>query len=128
MQRIITESSVPPPGAALAGNLLHAYANLLLCMDKYAGDGRAVPDGHASIRQFVKQTDKIVDHTGVRLIEESGSAQAQQQQDAHEFFLLFLDKLAEVKIKDGQGDEKVCLLYTSPSPRDATLSRMPSSA
>ena len=26
------------------------------------------------------------------------------------------------------GDNKVCLLYTSPSPRDATLSRMPSSA
>ena len=25
-------------------------------------------------------------------------------------------------------DEKTCLLYTSPSPRDATLSRMPSSA
>ena len=24
--------------------------------------------------------------------------------------------------------EKACLLYTSPSPRDATLSRMPSSA
>ena len=29
-----------------------------------------------------------------------------------------------------QGDEtrNICLLYTSPSPRDATLSRMPSSA
>ena len=26
------------------------------------------------------------------------------------------------------GDPKSCLLYTSPSPRDATLSRMPSSA
>ena len=26
------------------------------------------------------------------------------------------------------GKGKVCLLYTSPSPRDATLSRMPSSA
>ena len=25
-------------------------------------------------------------------------------------------------------DPKICLLYTSPSPRDATLSRMPSSA
>ena len=25
-------------------------------------------------------------------------------------------------------DRKACLLYTSPSPRDATLSRMPSSA
>ena len=34
---------------------------------------------------------------------------------------------------DGKGKYKVdtgigCLLYTSPSPRDATLSRMPSSA
>ena len=27
-----------------------------------------------------------------------------------------------------RGTEKLCLLYTSPSPRDATLSRMPSSA
>ena len=27
-----------------------------------------------------------------------------------------------------QGSIKICLLYTSPSPRDATLSRMPSSA
>ena len=26
------------------------------------------------------------------------------------------------------GEDNVCLLYTSPSPRDATLSRMPSSA
>ena len=31
---------------------------------------------------------------------------------------------------DGKGEDElhVCLLYTSPSPRDATLSRMPSSA
>ena len=28
----------------------------------------------------------------------------------------------------GGGQPQVCLLYTSPSPRDATLSRMPSSA
>ena len=27
-----------------------------------------------------------------------------------------------------EGGVKICLLYTSPSPRDATLSRMPSSA
>ena len=31
-------------------------------------------------------------------------------------------------IKYGHDIGKVCLLYTSPSPRDATLSRMPSSA
>ena len=29
---------------------------------------------------------------------------------------------------DPQGNATTCLLYTSPSPRDATLSRMPSSA
>ena len=33
--------------------------------------------------------------------------------------------LGNQTIKEG---DKVCLLYTSPSPRDATLSRMPSSA
>ena len=29
---------------------------------------------------------------------------------------------------DGDGMNKICLLYTSPSPRDRVLSRMPSSA
>ena len=33
------------------------------------------------------------------------------------------------KMDDAKMDHsKICLLYTSPSPRDATLSRMPSSA
>ena len=36
----------------------------------------------------------------------------------------FLQKF--ISLCDGQ--RKICLLYTSPSPRDATLSRMPSSA
>ena len=31
-------------------------------------------------------------------------------------------------IKQQAGDSKYCLLYTSPSPRDKTVSRMPSSA
>ena len=31
-------------------------------------------------------------------------------------------------IKDGGDDPDVCLLYTSPSPRDLSTSRMPSSA
>ena len=41
-------------------------------------------------------------------------------------------KLLEVKpteiVIDNGGRKEICLLYTSPSPRDATLSRMPSSA
>ena len=34
----------------------------------------------------------------------------------------------EVVHRAGYGIADICLLYTSPSPRDATLSRMPSSA
>ena len=34
----------------------------------------------------------------------------------------------EAPIRVGTEDSWICLLYTSPSPRDATLSRMPSSA
>ena len=33
-----------------------------------------------------------------------------------------------VMIRNSAGEVRTCLLYTSPSPRDATLSRMPSSA
>ena len=36
--------------------------------------------------------------------------------------------LTEAEITAVDGDNRTCLLYTSPSPRDATLSRMPSSA
>ena len=37
--------------------------------------------------------------------------------------------MVELKLSEGSETRKVvCLLYTSPSPRDATLSRMPSSA
>ena len=36
-------------------------------------------------------------------------------------------RAAEASYRSGK-ENKACLLYTSPSPRDATLSRMPSSA
>ena len=42
-----------------------------------------------------------------------------------------VDKRSEYVITadiPGASKDMVCLLYTSPSPRDATLSRMPSSA
>ena len=34
----------------------------------------------------------------------------------------------EGELSEEEQEEETCLLYTSPSPRDATLSRMPSSA
>ena len=36
-----------------------------------------------------------------------------------------VDKIFDLK---GRGEDKPCLLYTSPSPRDGSISRMPSSA
>ena len=38
------------------------------------------------------------------------------------------DKALQKRIKEEGKDSKACLLYTSPSPRDRTRSRMPSSA
>ena len=38
------------------------------------------------------------------------------------------EPVVSVEIKDGVVHTRVCLLYTSPSPRDRTRSRMPSSA
>ena len=48
---------------------------------------------------------------------------------------IILDAIKDGKLKDGgtivegtAGNTGICLLYTSPSPRDKTVSRMPSSA
>ena len=38
------------------------------------------------------------------------------------------DYISKFLISNNVGYSGICLLYTSPSPRDATLSRMPSSA
>ena len=44
-------------------------------------------------------------------------------------FAAFIEANAsELTRKDAKPKAEACLLYTSPSPRDATLSRMPSSA
>ena len=42
--------------------------------------------------------------------------------------LLFADELTNVRCDYEDGEVNTCLLYTSPSPRDGLLSRMPSSA
>ena len=48
-----------------------------------------------------------------------------EQEETGDFIVNEKDKLVNLT---QQGVEKVCLLYTSPSPRDRTRSRMPSSA
>ena len=61
-----------------------------------------------------------------------GRTQEQSENDKREAeFKASRDKQNEI-LKAEQRElarqERICLLYTSPSPRDATLSRMPSSA
>ena len=48
--------------------------------------------------------------------------------DIHGYYDSFVKLVSKLKLDDGDLVISICLLYTSPSPRDATLSRMPSSA
>ena len=62
--------------------------------------------------------------------EVAGPAAAAQQQAASMMLQqqMLLEQLSLMKAERDQALRQACLLYTSPSPRDATLSRMPSSA
>ena len=66
------------------------------------------------------------------IIDQAKKMYAELSQETKEFFNFMLDnKLMDLVNKEGKatgGYCTYCLLYTSPSPRDATLSRMPSSA
>ena len=48
--------------------------------------------------------------------------------DMHKTYAGGVHAVRGVSFDVNQGESVACLLYTSPSPRDATLSRMPSSA
>ena len=49
-----------------------------------------------------------------------------RSQNKNEILEVYVEAIQE--ILQNKGDVKNCLLYTSPSPRDGLLSRMPSSA
>ena len=70
-------------------------------------------DTHVHCYKFEK-LDKLLSYAHANL-----QKKAQQQQHHNAHYVLFFT--------DGNRD-KTCLLYTSPSPRDLSTSRMPSSA
>ena len=77
-----------------------------------------------------KELDKICSEIGFLVLEGHGVSQkiiSDQWIIVSEFFSSPLEIKREVKVPF-LGYPYGCLLYTSPSPRDATLSRMPSSA
>ena len=67
----------------------------------------------------------IGDHVCVTLIRSCGTCPACTKSQTSECDQGWDKSVSPLTDND---DNKICLLYTSPSPRDATLSRMPSSA
>ena len=76
-------------------------------------------------------TEAKMNHPKSIITKESSPAEVEQAvEQIHQDYLKFCDQLGETIVgMEGVIEQlTICLLYTSPSPRDATLSRMPSSA
>ena len=74
-----------------------------------------------SEKSQLRERDCIVDCHGSSAPEPTVPPEDQSE-------LIFAQDLLEISIELDDDNWDTCLLYTSPSPRDATLSRMPSSA
>ena len=74
--------------------------------------------------------DASVEHAkkGVAAIEKSLSRMVKKEKISENQKSEILSKIVPVGGLKDLSPSDICLLYTSPSPRDATLSRMPSSA
>ena len=93
------------------------------------------------VRPTSFNTKSVLEKTATKIIEKFGDFNPVEPPDIDEIFLRVYEKLnnndENISIKDlklvasyiyRSGTEDACLLYTSPSPRDGLLSRMPSSA
>ena len=92
-----------------------------------AGAPQALPDGfldnyRASLFDGLEESDiddLVYQNSGLSAEEIGMKSTADKETDRQEWVFTQVPQLDEIVC---------CLLYTSPSPRDATLSRMPSSA
>ena len=64
----------------------------------------------------------------VEVIKAIGETAAQSVKDNPDLARALMERSANEEFFKLENKEKICLLYTSPSPRDRTRSRMPSSA
>ena len=81
----------------------------------------------ADLRFVSEVRNKVIEHAPENLDFHSNWGQGLNLSDPMDFRLWILHPEAIDRIANDD-DVSLCLLYTSPSPRDATLSRMPSSA
>ena len=76
---------------------------------------KAIMEGRVKVGYMFREAPDFDGDTGWRMFTGNES-------------LDFIDQDDNIEIYEISAITKICLLYTSPSPRDATLSRMPSSA
>ena len=87
-------------------------------------------EGILDLQKFIDSVDHAYSlGKPIALIKVGRSSQSQSIAKTHTGALTGSDELHDALFKRlGVARCETCLLYTSPSPRDATLSRMPSSA
>ena len=122
-----------------SGTALHAFPdrrNALAAADAHGGNAVAAIDADQFMQQLGDDhragcADRVAERDGAAIDVGSGRIEAEalgHRQRLRGKGLVRLDDIDLVQRQAGllQGD--LCLLYTSPSPRDRTRSRMPSSA
>ena len=76
-------------------------------------------------KQDVKVAEQI---ETIATLQEQVSSLEKANEEAGQSAMLLQKRIDDLDVELKNAQESICLLYTSPSPRDATLSRMPSSA
>ena len=115
------EQPLPPYGACLLGSINLAR----LVKDPFEADADLDVDGLSKlVATSVRMMDNVVDASEFPLPQQAQEAQAKRR------IGLGVTGLADALLMTGlrYGSDEACLLYTSPSPRDLSTSRMPSSA
>ena len=88
-----------------------------------------IADGElAGLLNLSQRDGAVFPGTAVGGLDEGHGVEVVACADGRFFAGLECDQQLRHGADEGVGEPTLCLLYTSPSPRDATLSRMPSSA
>ena len=113
-------TDVPKSAAVFAGDLLQTRADSTASLQSNGSNIMVLSD---SLVKFQGSAVEL-EHGAVRVTTSKGLA-------AHAGDVTVKpvsDAWTEFQVRDVDGQVQICLLYTSPSPRDGATSRMPSSA
>eukprot|EP00656_Telonema_subtile_P032422 TRINITY_DN35596_c0_g1_i1.p1 TRINITY_DN35596_c0_g1~~TRINITY_DN35596_c0_g1_i1.p1 ORF type:complete len:145 (+),score=53.28 TRINITY_DN35596_c0_g1_i1:189-623(+) len=117
--KLIEAQSVALQAQASQNDLLQAeMRSIRRLIERQSSPSRAASSAQPSVEPSTSATTSPAQHSTA----EQQPSTAEQQPSTHK------QQPTEDQTKEGSTQEQTCLLYTSPSPRDRTRSRMPSSA